>query len=383
MVARISVRATRVGVARAHVLAQAADAAGAIADGTTLQRLATLRTGNTPTQMAITYNRHYLLVGNDNSQIANVYNLETLAAERPIRFPPGHYPRSLAASGRSLLAACRVVGPNHTIDRVDFVRRTAAELPSLGVWQNKIHPDTVLAPSPDGASILAVQPDGNLLLYDSNEDTFIIARKDFDELRGPYAASGRGRFVAGNHVLNSSLVPVAPLESDAMPSSFAFVDDYGLLTTFTATAGPGDTVEFTIAARNTGYQESLVKVTDTLPAGVTAVPGSSTTWGTRLPATQVPFWLSRSTTSVRSPADDSAAARLTWFRSLTSIQAPVDSRSLTGPTKWEAGALASLTTASNQRTESTALAGAVVRPRSVEAGADALPSRQARISSSA
>ncbi len=238
-------------------------------DGTTLQRLATLRTGNTPTQMAITYNRHYLLVGNDNSQIANVYNLETLAAERPIRFPPGHYPRSLAASGRSLLAACRVVGPNHTIDRVDFVRRTAAELPSLGVWQNKIHPDTVLAPSPDGASILAVQPDGNLLLYDSNEDTFIIARKDFDELCGPYAASSRGRFVAGNHVLNSSLVPVAPLESGATPSSFAFVDDYGLLTTSTATAGPGviRRVDFgtTASVRPTRMAEAPPPPTDSAP----------------------------------------------------------------------------------------------------------------------
>ena len=79
-----------------------------------------LRTGNTPTQMAFTFDRRYLLVGNDNSQIANVFDLETLLARDPIRFPGGHYPRSLAASGRAILAASRVAGPKNTIDRVDF-----------------------------------------------------------------------------------------------------------------------------------------------------------------------------------------------------------------------------------------------------------------------
>ena len=64
-------------------------------------QIATLRTGNTPFSMAITFDRKYLLVGNDNSQIANRYDLDTLQPVQPIVFPLGHYPRSIAVSGRA------------------------------------------------------------------------------------------------------------------------------------------------------------------------------------------------------------------------------------------------------------------------------------------
>ena len=69
-------------------------------DGSNYSQIASLKTGNTPMQMAITFDRRYLLVGNDNSQIVNVYDLETLQPSDPIRMPYGHYPRSVAASGR-------------------------------------------------------------------------------------------------------------------------------------------------------------------------------------------------------------------------------------------------------------------------------------------
>ena len=120
-------------------------------DGTSYAQIATLRTSNTPTQMAVTFDRKYLLVGHDNSQLAYVYDLDTLEPLPPIRFPFGHYPRSLAASGKTILAACRVAGPVHTIDRVDFANRTATALPSLGVYKNDVHPETVLEASPNGA----------------------------------------------------------------------------------------------------------------------------------------------------------------------------------------------------------------------------------------
>jgi len=89
--------------------------------------------------MAITFDRQYLLVGNDNSQIANVYSLQTLQALAPIGFPGGHYPRSLAGSGNAILGAVRsAVSSYNPIDRVDLASRTAVELPSLGrgptVW---------------------------------------------------------------------------------------------------------------------------------------------------------------------------------------------------------------------------------------------------------
>lgn len=69
--------------------------------------IAALRTGNTPVQIAVTRNNRYLIVTNDHSQLARVFDLETLEPSRPIVFPPGHYPRSVAVSNRSILAAVR------------------------------------------------------------------------------------------------------------------------------------------------------------------------------------------------------------------------------------------------------------------------------------
>ena len=66
--------------------------------GATYKQIGTLRTGNTPTQMALTLDRQYLLVGNDDSQLANVYDLDRLEQLEPVAFPPGHYPRSIASS---------------------------------------------------------------------------------------------------------------------------------------------------------------------------------------------------------------------------------------------------------------------------------------------
>ena len=71
--------------------------------------IATLRTSTTPTQMAMTFDRQYLIVGHDNSQFAYVYNLDTLQPDTPITFPGGHYPRQIAESGKSILALVRDV----------------------------------------------------------------------------------------------------------------------------------------------------------------------------------------------------------------------------------------------------------------------------------
>ena len=101
-------------------------------DAASYALVATLRTGNTPTQMAITFDRNYLLVANDNSQIANRYDLNTLQQLPPIVFPFGHYPRSIAASGKAILAASRVAGPIHTIDQIDLTTLTAS--PSAQPW---------------------------------------------------------------------------------------------------------------------------------------------------------------------------------------------------------------------------------------------------------
>ncbi len=177
-------------------------------DGSSYSQVAALRTGNTPTQMAISFDRRYLFVGNDNSQLANVYDLETLATLAPIYFPGGHYPRSIASSGRAILAACRVAGTKHTIDRVDMFTRTAWELPSLGVYNNDINLNTMMVATGNGSSILAAEADGNLLLYNANVDTFTVSRKDSvgtgRRIRGFQLRSVRGgqhsaERVAGSH----------------------------------------------------------------------------------------------------------------------------------------------------------------------------------------
>ena len=209
-------------------------------DGATYRHIKTLRTGNTPTQMAITFDRRWLLVGNNNSQIANVFDLETLEASQPIVFPGGHYPKSLASSGKAILAATRVAGPIHKIDRVDMATRTAAELPTLGVYENDINVDTILVASSSGSSILAAQADGNVLLYNANVDSFTISRKDAAALSGAYAASPYDFFVVGDTLLNASLVPVRTFETNTGKSSgFAFLDDFGFRTTAPDAQSPG------------------------------------------------------------------------------------------------------------------------------------------------
>ena len=119
-------------------------------DGATYQQITALRTATTPTQIAMTFDRKYLLIGHDNSQLAFVYDLDSFQQQTPITFPPGHYPRSLAASGNAMLALVRNVGAGGPgmIDRMDFPARRATALPSLGIYVNSVNPSGVLAASP-------------------------------------------------------------------------------------------------------------------------------------------------------------------------------------------------------------------------------------------
>jgi hypothetical protein len=93
---------------------------GLVFDGSTYSQIATLRTGNTPTQMAITFDRSALLVANDNSQIANRYDLNSLQPMSPIVFPLGALRQVHCGFLQSDPAASRVAGPIHTIDSIDL-----------------------------------------------------------------------------------------------------------------------------------------------------------------------------------------------------------------------------------------------------------------------
>ncbi len=209
-------------------------------DGQSHSQIATLKTGNTPTQLAVTFDRRRLLVGHNNSQIISVFDLETLQPEPPVRMPGGHYPRSVAASGRAILAANRVAGPSHTIDQVDLLTRSATALPSLGVFENRIDANTVLVASANGSSILVAQASGDLLLYNANVDTFTVGRKESSGVSGAVAASNFDQYVVGNRLLNSSLVPIRQFDaSSGTTSGFAFIDQTGIRTTAPSLSSPG------------------------------------------------------------------------------------------------------------------------------------------------
>lgn len=210
-------------------------------DGTSYSQIAALKTGNTPTQMAISFDRRLLMIGHDNSQIVSVFDLETLQSSAPIRMPFGHYPRSIASSGRATLAASRVAGPVHTIDKIDLFSRSANALPTLGIFKNEISINTTLVASGNGSSIMAAQADGTLMLYNANVDTFTVSRKEGTSLSGAYAASNFDQFVIGNLLLNASLVASRQFESGSGSSSgFAFVDQGGFRTTAANATSPGN-----------------------------------------------------------------------------------------------------------------------------------------------
>jgi uncharacterized protein (TIGR03437 family) len=200
--------------------------------------ITTLRTGTTPTQLAITLDNNYLIVGHDNSQLAYVYDLNALQKVGIIQMPFGHYPRSIGISSRAILAASRVAGPVHTIDKIDLTTGLGTTYATLGVFTNSVNINTVLQGTPNGTAVMGVMADGNAILYDATADSFTVSRKDFTALSGAYAASSFGQFVVGNNLLNDSLVPVGTLSSaTTAPAGFSFATTGALLTGSASSAG--------------------------------------------------------------------------------------------------------------------------------------------------
>ena len=98
----------------------------------------------------------------------------------------------------------------------------------------------MLTASPNGSSILAVQPDGGVMLYNANVDTFTAARKDLGAVAGAYAASSFDQYVVGPNLLNSSLVQLRKFDTTVgSASGFAFVDQFALRTTAASASSPG------------------------------------------------------------------------------------------------------------------------------------------------
>jgi hypothetical protein len=228
-------------------------------DAGTNNQIATLRTGAVPTQMAISSDNKWLLVGHDSAQFIDVIDLDSLQVDIPILMPPGFYPRSVAVSNQAILAASRVAGPIHMMSRVDLVRRVASAPATLGIFKNNINIDTVLTSTPSGATIVGMMPDGTVLQYSAAADAFTIQRKGPNTLSGAYAASDFGPVVIGNAVLNSSLVPTGTTfgtgsgSGAGISAGFAFIDQLGYRTSSTDPTGPGVIQKIDISL-NTGFR---------------------------------------------------------------------------------------------------------------------------------
>jgi uncharacterized protein (TIGR03437 family) len=209
-------------------------------DGTTFAPLATFRTGNTPTKMTLTRDGTYMIVANDNSQIANVYDLNALQPVQFIVFPAGHYPRSIAAANSAMFAVVRNAGtPAGLIDQIDFANRVATAPSSLGIFVNNIPPDSVMTASPSGGSIFTAMPDGTVLLYDDTYNSFEASRKDLTSLGGSYAAVSDDVFFAGGLLFNRSMVQIGPLTGSNASSSVLISGNDALTVNADSAPAPG------------------------------------------------------------------------------------------------------------------------------------------------
>ena len=221
-----------------------------------------LRTCTKPMSMTITYDRTMLLVGCDNSHLISVFDLATLTPLPPI-YAPRSYVQSIASSAKATLALMRDGGGEQPqIHSVDLFSLTTSMYPQLGVYQNTLPLNTVLAPAPNGASIMAASSDGSVMLYDATVDTFTISRKDFTSLAGAYAASSFGQYVIGNMLFDSSLVETATIQpTNGLSSGFTFVGQNGFFISAPDSASPG------VLAR-----VSAADGTAMLPTGVVEAP---------------------------------------------------------------------------------------------------------------
>ncbi len=278
-------------------------------NATNYSQITTLPTGNQPTSMAISFDRHYLLVGNLGSQSVSVFDLDTLQASTPIKLPPGFTAQSLASSANATLAQGGYYDGTFHILQLDIPHRTGTQLPTLGVYSNLTNANTVLTASQNGSSILIAQADGTVYLYDATANSFTVSRKDFTALAGPYAASAFNQYVVGNNLLNSSLVPVLQFETGTgSPSGFAFVNQ----TAFRSNAPPpgaGATTSTTTTTATGNGQSTAAGVMQRLD--MTNPTSSVSNAGTMAEAPLLGTTASPFTRTIAPLADQSAIINLT------------------------------------------------------------------------
>jgi uncharacterized protein (TIGR03437 family) len=229
-------------------------------DMATQTHIADMRTGNTPTQMAMTLDANFLLVANDNSMIGSVLDLNALAPSAPIVFPYGHYPRSIGVSRTDIFGLMRNAGlvlpsppckgdkPTAVLDRVDFTNRIAYTpctldgAPNPAIFSNTLPiADGVMAGSADGVYIALALADSTVGEYDATADTWVAGRKDFTILGGSYGSINDNLWNVGPNLLDAALGPVGtpyPV-TDGTPSGVAAYLGIGLRSSSPASNAPG------------------------------------------------------------------------------------------------------------------------------------------------
>ncbi|HEX7423114.1 MAG TPA: hypothetical protein VF311_04390, partial [Terriglobales bacterium] len=213
-------------------------------DGTTFQQIASMRTANTPVQMAMTLDGGHLLVANDNSQVTSVFDLNTMKPEQPILWPAGYYAHSIAVSKAGILATSRIGTPSTPqvqsaahVHRISFNNRVASDpIPYLGIYSNLVT-TAVLAASPSANLIFMPMADGTVALYDADNDNcgpdmrgcgFVASRHDLGGLSGAYAALSDDMFAVGGHILNRALVPIGQTDVGGVSSGVSTAQNLGL-----------------------------------------------------------------------------------------------------------------------------------------------------------
>ena len=233
-----------------------------VMDDVNFNVLAELRTGNTPTKMTFTRDSRYMIVGNDHSQIANVFDLDALQPTPFIVFPRGHYPRDFAASNFAMFAVTRNSGSpdfglappgcisdsgqqgftlafSGVVDQIDFGHRNAKPPCSLGIYINNVPIDSVMTISPSGGSIFVPMSDGTVLLFDDTYQAFEASRKDLAGLSGSYSAVSDDLFFAGGILFDRSMLPTGSLNTATPTSSVLISGTNALTVNATAPAAPG------------------------------------------------------------------------------------------------------------------------------------------------
>jgi uncharacterized protein (TIGR03437 family) len=219
-------------------------------DTTTLKQVGQMRTGNTPMTMAITDDQQYLIVGNDRSHLASVFNLDTFETEAPIPFQDG-YPRSIVVAHGGIWATVRVVSPpadvtctggasSNPLYRIDFASRTANAPTTLGIYCNQVPADSVLANTPSENYVLLAMSDGTTAMWDATVNTWVVSRTNTNSAGGAVGAFTDNLFVVDNNVLDPSLFPIAQMENTTGSSSgVGVLGGAGLRTTAAGASGPG------------------------------------------------------------------------------------------------------------------------------------------------